>query len=75
MFIAARTHADISAYSMCMPTFALGYTVKSVGIAKDLGLFEGSVTDDLSKIFAEFLKISDKQHRILGSTTVCWSIE
>ena len=38
MFIGARTHAVISAYSMCVPTIALGYSIKSRGIAKDLGL-------------------------------------
>lgn len=37
-FIGARTHAVISAYSMCVPTIALGYSIKSRGIAKDLGL-------------------------------------
>ncbi|MBQ0050082.1 MAG: polysaccharide pyruvyl transferase family protein [Bacteroidales bacterium] len=39
-FIGARTHAVISAYSMCVPTIALGYSIKSRGIAKDLGLDE-----------------------------------
>lgn len=37
-FIGARTHSVISAYSMCVPTIALGYSIKSKGIAKDLGL-------------------------------------
>lgn len=37
-FIGARTHAVISAYSVCIPTIAIGYSVKSIGIAKDLGL-------------------------------------
>lgn len=39
-FIGARTHAVISAYSTCVPTLALGYSVKSRGIAKDLSLPE-----------------------------------
>ena len=34
--IAARTHASIAAYSTCVPTLVLGYSVKSQGIAKDL---------------------------------------
>lgn len=34
--IAARTHASIAAYSTCVPTLVLGYSVKSKGIAKDL---------------------------------------
>lgn len=36
MFIGARTHATIAAYSTCVPTLVLGYSVKSRGIAKDL---------------------------------------
>ena len=35
-FIGARTHATIAAYSSCVPTLVLGYSVKSRGIAKDL---------------------------------------
>ncbi|PEJ58454.1 hypothetical protein CN692_09285 [Bacillus sp. AFS002410] len=35
-FIGARTHATIAAYSSCVPTMVLGYSVKSKGIAKDL---------------------------------------
>lgn len=36
MFIGARTHATIAAYSSCVPTLVLGYSVKSRGIARDL---------------------------------------
>lgn len=35
-FIGARTHATIAAYSFCVPTLVIGYSVKSRGIAKDL---------------------------------------
>lgn len=35
-FIGARTHATIAAYSTCVPTLVLGYSVKSRGIATDL---------------------------------------
>lgn len=35
-FIGARTHATIAAYSSGVPTYVLGYSVKSEGIAKDL---------------------------------------
>lgn len=34
----ARTHSSIAAYSTCVPTMVIGYSVKSKGIAKDLGL-------------------------------------
>ena len=36
MFIGARTHATIAAYSTCVPTLVLGYSVKSRGIARDI---------------------------------------
>lgn len=45
MFIGARTHAVISAYSTCVPALALGYSIKSRGIAKDLGLSEKMVVN------------------------------
>ncbi|OBZ12319.1 polysaccharide pyruvyl transferase family protein [Bacillus sp. FJAT-26390] len=35
-FIGARTHATIAAYSNCIPTMVLGYSVKSKGIAQDI---------------------------------------
>jgi len=35
-FIGARTHATIAAYSTCVPTLALGYSVKARGIARDI---------------------------------------
>ena len=34
--VAERTHASIAGYSTCVPTFVLGYSVKSQGIAKDI---------------------------------------
>ncbi|WP_018590330.1 polysaccharide pyruvyl transferase family protein [Terrisporobacter glycolicus] len=43
-FIGARTHATIAAYSMCVPTLAVGYSVKARGIAKDIfGTYENYV--------------------------------
>lgn len=35
-FIAARTHASIAAYSSCVPTLVVGYSVKARGIATDI---------------------------------------
>lgn len=35
-FITARTHASIAAYSTCVPTLVLGYSVKAKGIATDI---------------------------------------
>lgn len=43
-FIGARTHATIAAYSTCVPTLVVGYSVKARGIAKDLfGTYENYV--------------------------------
>ena len=35
-FIGARTHSTIAAYSTCVPTLVVGYSIKSIGIARDL---------------------------------------
>lgn len=44
MFIGARTHATIAAYSSLVPTLVIGYSIKSLGIAKDLfGTYENYV--------------------------------
>ena len=63
VFIGARTHSVISAYSMCVPTLALGYSIKSRGIAKDLGLNEALVVnskhfqkDDLLRSFTYLMQ-------------------
>lgn len=34
--VTARTHASIAAYSTCVPTLVVGYSVKAMGIAKDI---------------------------------------
>lgn len=50
-FVGARTHATIAAYSSCVPTLVLGYSIKSLGIAKDLfGTYENYVVkiDEIS---------------------------
>ena len=44
IFVGARTHATIAAYSTSVPTLVVGYSEKSIGIAKDLfGTAEGYV--------------------------------
>lgn len=43
-FIGARTHSTIAAYSTCIPTLVVGYSVKARGIAKDIfGTYENYV--------------------------------
>lgn len=60
MYIGARTHSTIAAYSSCVPTLVVGYSVKAKGIAKDLfGSYDNYVIpvqglknkDDLSNAF------------------------
>lgn len=44
MFVGARTHATIAAYSSLVPTLVVGYSVKARGIARDLfGTYENYV--------------------------------
>ncbi len=44
LYVGARTHSTIAAYSSCVPTLVVGYSIKSKGIAKDLfGTEEGYV--------------------------------
>ena len=44
IFVGARTHATIAAYSTYVPTLVVGYSEKSIGIAKDLfGTSDGYV--------------------------------
>ena len=69
-FIGARTHATIAAYSTCVPTLVVGYSVKARGIARDIfGNEEGyvlpvqnlSAPSDLTNAF---IKLYDKQKSI-----------
>lgn len=41
-FIGARTHSTIAAYSSCVPTLAVGYSIKARGLAKDIFGSEGN---------------------------------
>lgn len=68
--VAARTHASIAAYSTCVPTLVVGYSVKAKGIAKDIfGSYEDYVLpvqelrspDDLSE---KFRWIMDNENEI-----------
>lgn len=67
----ARTHASIAAYSSYIPSIVIGYSVKSKGIAKDLGLGDyvlslNDFTDDytLASLFNNMLK---NEHRVKKS--------
>jgi len=77
-FVGARTHATIAAYSTCVPTLVVGYSVKARGIARDLfGTEEGYVLpvqslkekDDLKKAFGWMMnheaEIKQRLHQIM----------
>ncbi|MGL4570222.1 MAG: polysaccharide pyruvyl transferase family protein [Clostridium sp.] len=57
MLIAARTHASIAAYSTCIPTLVIGYSVKSVGIARDIFGDEKDYVIPIDKIYDENILI------------------
>lgn len=69
LFVGARTHATIAAYSSLVPTLVVGYSSKSVGIARDLfGTDSGYVVpvqkmereDALANAFSKLYE--DRQH-------------
>lgn len=65
MFVGARTHATIAAYSSCVPTLVVGYSVKARGIAKDLfGTDEHYV-----------LPVQSLQHADDLTNAFCWLLE
>ena len=64
--IFSRTHASISAYSSNIPSIVLGYSVKSFGIASDLGVekyvlaIERLKKESLLSSFQELIKEEEK---------------
>lgn len=75
-FIGARTHATIAAYSTCVPTLVIGYSIKSKGIAKDIfGTYEGYVfpveelsdSDRFIEIFKNFYAQNGEMRKYLQS--------
>ena len=74
-FIGARTHSTIAAYSSCVPTLVLGYSVKSVNIALDLfGKTDGFVVPvdeledatGLSRAFDRLLQTEQLHRQVLN---------
>lgn len=74
MFIGARTHSTIAAYSTCVPTLVLGYSVKSRGIARDIFGSEEDMVVNVQQIydkdyligyFDKFIKNEDKIRKTL----------
>lgn len=73
LFVGARTHATIAAYSTGVPTLAIGYSVKARGIARDLfGSEEGMVISikdigGTDKLIKAYQNIYIKQEQIKES--------
>lgn len=69
-FIGARTHSTIAAYSSCIPTIVIGYSIKSKGIAEDLfGTYLDYVLpyEDLreeNQLLNSFKKLQEKEEII-----------
>lgn len=66
VFIGCRTHSTIAAYSTCVPTLVVGYSVKARGICKDIfGNYDNLLVDvrdfqndfDLVRQFQQFWEL------------------
>ena len=69
LFIGARTHATIAAYSNFVPTMVLGYSVKSKGISKDIFDYERLVLgideiSDANKLIEKFEELKKDENEI-----------
>lgn len=75
MFIGARTHATIAAYSSCVPTLVVGYSVKAKGIARDLfGTEENYVLPvqqlrEPDQLIKGYLYLAENESQIRGHLT------
>lgn len=78
LFIGARTHATIAAYSSYVPTLVVGYSVKARGIAQDLFgtdenyvlpvqnlTHENDLADSFDWLMDHRLEIADHLHKII----------
>ncbi len=73
-FLGARTHSIIGAYSSLVPAFAIGYSVKARGIAKDIfgselcvrGVDKIQTGADLISCFEELEANKDSMKKILS---------
>lgn len=65
LFVGARTHATIAAYSTCIPTMVIGYSVKSRGIAEDI--FGGRFDDNNHVVSVQDLHKDDEMIEVFAS--------
>lgn len=63
-----RTHASIAAYSTCVPSIVIGYSIKSQGIATDLGMLDYLIDvytlEDTSKLTELFKQLVSEESNI-----------
>ena len=70
LFIGARTHATIAAYSSYVPTLAIGYSVKAKGIARDIfGSEEGLILpvqeiENKQQLFKAFDSLCEREDEL-----------
>ncbi len=75
MFMGARTHSTIAAYSSCVPVVVLGYSVKARGIAEDIfGTQENYVLpvqqiSEEDEMIKAFKWLSDNKEKIKSHLT------
>lgn len=82
-FVGARTHATIAAYSSCVPTLVVGYSVKARGIARDLFGSEdgyvlpvqllnstGQLTQAFQKLYEKRISIRDHLRKTMPNYCV-----
>ncbi len=74
--VTLRTHASIAAYSSCVPTLVIGYSMKSDGIAEDLGLSEyvlqvkdlrddGDIVNAFKKLYSNETAIKQQLSKVM----------
>ena len=71
-FIGGLTHSVVSAYSTRVPCIALGYSVKSRGIAHDLGMPEYTVVDSKNlknenDLLNAFIRLTEEEQEIINA--------
>ena len=71
-FIGGRTHSVVSAYSTRVPCIALGYSVKSRGIAHDLGMPDYTVVDSKNlnsenDLLNAFVRLTEEEQEIINA--------
>lgn len=70
VYIGARTHSTIAAYSSCVPTLVMGYSIKSRGIAVDLFGTDEDYVVNVSKIDNSEILVSAAMKIINNSESI-----